>query len=60
MDGFESSIDDSKMEDEPANYLTFGQFQGGVRKEALARKGIASTSESHKKGHLELITAGSN
>lgn len=60
MEEFESSNDDSKMEEEPTDSLTLGRYQDNVRKEALARKGLASALESHKKGRLELDSGGSN
>ena len=53
MTDSESSEEDSEMEDLADDQLTLGQFQDGVRKEALVRKGGITSSSSHKKGRVD-------
>lgn len=53
----EDSVDlKEEMEgmDEPDDSIILGQFQDGLRKEALAHKNKAIASKAHKKGRLDL------
>lgn len=48
-----SEYDDPEEFAEPDDAMTLVQYQSGLRKEALARKGLQSSEASHKKGRLE-------
>lgn len=51
------SEDDISDLDEPEDYMTLVQYQDGLKKEMLVRRGLQAGEISHKKGRMDKAKA---